>query len=188
MIRRPPRSTLFPYTTLFRSRGRAARGGREPAQGARVRGRGDPRARGVRGRCRLSGARPPRADRHQRLAELRAISRRRGAGHRGLHHPSRRTSEALVTDTLRRTQLSLPGPRSKALFDAEAMYLAPGTQSVALFSQLSIDRGEGALLYDVDGNRYVDLLAGVGVVSIGYAHPKYVAAMQRQIARVHVGS
>src|SRR5256885_13824193 len=68
------------------------------------------------------------------------------------------------------------------------MYLAPGTQSVALFSQLSIDRGEGALLYDVDGNRYVDLLAGVGVASIGYAHPKYVAAMQRQIARVHVGS
>src|SRR5207244_1163262 len=64
----------------------------------------------------------------------------------------------------------------------------PGTQSVALFSQLSIDRGEGALLYDVDGNRYVDLLAGVGVASIGYAHPKYVAAMQRQIARVHVGS
>ena len=58
-----------------------------------------------------------------------------------------------MTDTLRRTQLSLPGPRSKALFDAEAMYLAPGTQSVALFSQLSIDRGEGALLYDVDGNR-----------------------------------
>src|SRR5216117_2117784 len=41
---------------------------------------------------------------------------------------------------------------------------------------------------DVDGNRYVDLLAGVGVASIGYAHPKYVAAMQRQIARVHVGS
>jgi len=93
-----------------------------------------------------------------------------------------------VTDTLRRAQLSLPGPRSKAVFDAEAMYLAPGTQSVALFSQLAIDRGEGALLYDVDGNRYVDLLAGVGVASIGYAHPKYVAAMQRQIARVHVGS
>src|SRR5437899_4609465 len=112
--------------------------------------------------------------------ELRAISRRRGAGHRGLHHPSRRTSETLVTDTVRRTQLSLPGPRSKALFDAEAMYLAPGTQSVALFSQLSIDRGEGALLYDVDGNRYVDLLARVGVARIGYPHPKYVAAMQRE--------
>src|SRR5204863_8714397 len=70
----------------------------------------------------------------------------------------------------------------------DALDLPPGTQSVALYSQLSIDRGEGALLYHVDGDRYVDLLAGVGVASIGYAHPKYVAAMQRQIARVHVGS
>jgi 4-aminobutyrate aminotransferase / (S)-3-amino-2-methylpropionate transaminase / 5-aminovalerate transaminase len=91
-----------------------------------------------------------------------------------------------VTHTLRRIQV--PGPKSKALFDLEARYLAPGTQSVALFSQLTIDRGEGAVLYDVDGNRYIDLLAGVGVASLGYAHPKYVAAMQRQVARVHVGS
>jgi len=68
------------------------------------------------------------------------------------------------------------------------MYLAPGTQSVALFSSSRSTAAKGALLYDVDGNRYVDLLAGVGVASIGYAHPKYVAAMQRQIARVHVGS
>src|SRR2546427_8203571 len=61
MIRRPPRSTLFPYTTLFRSqlvrlgsgiRRCAAGGGREPAQGARVRGGGDPGARSVRRRCR----------------------------------------------------------------------------------------------------------------------------------------
>ncbi len=84
--------------------------------------------------------------------------------------------------------LRVPGPKSKAIFDAEARYLAPGTQSVALFSQLCIDRGEGAVLYDVDGQRYIDLLAGVGVASLGYAHPKYVAALQRQIARIHVGS
>ncbi len=86
------------------------------------------------------------------------------------------------------TLLQIPGPRSRALFDAEAEHLAPGTQSVALFSQLCMDRGEGAILYDVDGNRYVDLLAGVGVASLGYAHPRYVAAMQRQLTRVHVGS
>lgn len=82
----------------------------------------------------------------------------------------------------------VPGPRSAAAFDAESEHLAPGTQSVALFSRLCMDRGEGAVLYDVDGQRYVDLLAGVGVASLGYAHPKYVAAMQRQVARIHVGS
>jgi len=78
--------------------------------------------------------------------------------------------------------------QSRKIFDAEARYLAPGTQSVALFSKLCMDRGEGAVLWDVDGNRYVDLLAGVGVASLGYAHPRYVAEMSRQLERVHVGS
>jgi len=84
--------------------------------------------------------------------------------------------------------LHLPGPRSAAVFDDEARFLAPGTQSIALFSRLSFERGEGAVLWDVDGNRYVDLLAGVGVASLGYAHPKYVKAIQEQVARIHVGS
>ncbi|MEO8448837.1 MAG: aspartate aminotransferase family protein [Gemmatimonadota bacterium] len=85
-------------------------------------------------------------------------------------------------------EVTLPGPLSLAAFEAEAAHLAPGTQSVALFSRLCIDRGEGATLIDVDGNRYIDLLAGVGVASLGYAHPKYVAAMQHQVSRCHVGS
>jgi 4-aminobutyrate aminotransferase-like enzyme len=87
-----------------------------------------------------------------------------------------------------KTQVELPGPKSLKAFNAEAEFLAPGTQSVALFSRLCMDRGEGAVLIDVDGNRYIDLLAGVGVASLGYAHPKYVAAMQQQIGRIHVGS
>ena len=84
--------------------------------------------------------------------------------------------------------VKLPGPRSQAAYEAEAQFLAPGTQSVATFSRLCMDHGDGALLWDADGNRYIDLLAGVGVASLGYAHPKYVAGMQRQVARVHVGS
>jgi len=78
--------------------------------------------------------------------------------------------------------------QSQRVFDLEAQYLAPGTQSVALFSKLCMDRGEGAVLWDLDGNHYVDLLAGVGVASLGYAHPRYVAEMTRQLERVHVGS
>ena len=90
--------------------------------------------------------------------------------------------------TTKAPSLALPGPASEKWFDTEAEYLAPGIQSVALFARLCIDRGEGALLYDVDGNRYIDLLAGVGVASLGYAHPRYVEALRRQLARVHVGS
>ena len=78
--------------------------------------------------------------------------------------------------------------RSQRVFDLESQHLAPGTQSVALFSKLCMDRGEGAILWDIDGNRYIDLLAGVGVASLGYAHPRYVAELSRQLERVHVGS
>src|SRR5262245_66637745 len=78
--------------------------------------------------------------------------------------------------------------QSQRVFDLEAQYLAPGTQSVALFSKLCMDRGEGAVLWDLDGNRYVDLLAGVGVASLGYAHPRYVAELTRELERVAVGS
>src|SRR3712207_8694921 len=48
MIRRPPRSTLFPYTTLFRSRRNAERGAERPAGFPRQPGRG--RESGARGR------------------------------------------------------------------------------------------------------------------------------------------
>ena len=82
----------------------------------------------------------------------------------------------------------VPGPLSQTLFEIEARYMAPGTQSVALFSRIALDHGEGALLYDVDGNRYIDLLAGVGVASLGYNHPAYVAALSPQLARAHVRS
>lgn len=85
-------------------------------------------------------------------------------------------------------QVSLPGPRSAAIFEEEARFLAPGTQSVALFSRIAFDHGEGAVLWDADGNQYIDLLAGVGVASLGYAHPRYVKALQDQVARLHVGS
>gem|GEM_PF-5104332 len=80
------------------------------------------------------------------------------------------------------------GSKSREIFDEEQLHLAPGAQSFALFSQICIDHGEGALLFDVDGNRFIDLMAGIGVASLGYAHPKYVAAMQKQVAKIHVGS
>src|SRR3712207_7300688 len=62
MIRRPPRSTLFPYTTLFRSGRRQAPGGRR-----RVRHRPGPRAsgpRGVRLPVRLGALLGPRSEEH----------------------------------------------------------------------------------------------------------------------------
>src|SRR5438132_1123808 len=81
-----------------------------------------------------------------------------------------------------------PGPESVALFDEEQGYLTPGLQSVALFSRIAVARGRGPVLEDEDGNSYIDLMAGIGVASLGYAHPEYVRAMSEQLSRVSVGS
>lgn len=82
----------------------------------------------------------------------------------------------------------IPGPNSKKIFDEEQKYISPGIQTIATLSQIAIERGEGCMLEDVDGNRYIDFFAGVAVASLGYNHPAYVKAMQEQVAKVHVGS
>lgn len=42
-------------------------------------------------------------------------------------------------------------------------------------------RGDGAVLYDEDGRRYLDFTAGIGVTSTGHCHPRVVEAAQRQV-------
>jgi acetylornithine/N-succinyldiaminopimelate aminotransferase len=50
-------------------------------------------------------------------------------------------------------------------------------------------RGEGVRLWDADGNEYLDFLSGIGVCNAGHCHPKVVAAVQEQAARLlHVSN
>lgn len=58
-----------------------------------------------------------------------------------------------------------------------------GTPSIALV------RGEGAVVEDEQGRRYVDLFAGIAVNALGHAHPAVVAAVSQQVARLgHVSN
>ena len=82
----------------------------------------------------------------------------------------------------------VPGPKSKEIFNYEQQYISPGIQTIATLSQLAMEKGEGCIVQDVDGNRYIDFFAGVAVSSLGYNHPKYVKAIQEQVAKIHVGS
>src|SRR5690606_37168000 len=47
-----------------------------------------------------------------------------------------------------------------------------------------IESGEGCRLKDVEGNTYLDLVSGIAVNALGYGHPKLVAAVQEQAAKV----
>ena len=78
---------------------------------------------------------------------------------------------------------AVPGPRSLALFESEQGDIAPGIQSIALLSKIAVARGEGAVVEDLDGNRFIDFSAGVAVASLGHAHPRFVEAVSAQAAR-----
>jgi 4-aminobutyrate aminotransferase-like enzyme len=83
---------------------------------------------------------------------------------------------------------TVPGAKSKAIFDREAEVMAPGLQSIALYSQIVMDHGKGCTIVDVDGNEYLDFIAGIAIGSIGHAHPHYVKRLNEQLGRITFGS
>ncbi len=70
---------------------------------------------------------------------------------------------------------ALPGPKGKAIIDLDAQYTSP---SLIKEYPLVVERGEGPWVYDVDGNRFLDMMAGIAVTSTGHCHPKVVKAIQ----------
>ena len=54
---------------------------------------------------------------------------------------------------------------------------------------IAIDHGQGATLYGVDGREYIDFASGIGVLSVGTAHPKWSAAVAAQAGKLaHVSN
>jgi 4-aminobutyrate aminotransferase / (S)-3-amino-2-methylpropionate transaminase / 5-aminovalerate transaminase len=99
--------------------------------------------------------------------------------------PPRNIASALQHGAQRR---AVPGPRSKAIFDREAEAMAPGLQSIALYSQIVVDHARGCTITDVDGNEYLDFIAGIAVGSLGHCHPHYVKRLREQLEQVTFGS
>jgi 4-aminobutyrate aminotransferase / (S)-3-amino-2-methylpropionate transaminase / 5-aminovalerate transaminase len=77
---------------------------------------------------------------------------------------------------------------SAKLYQEEQRYIAPGLQEVSQLSRLVIKKAKGCRLVDMEGKSYLDFMAGVGVCSIGHAHPNYVTALREQLDKVTVGS
>ncbi len=81
----------------------------------------------------------------------------------------------------------IPGPRSRALVEREAL-LAPGIQSISSLAGIAVDHGKGAVLVDVDGNQFIDFVAGICVSSIGHGHPALRDALAAQAGKLSAGS
>lgn len=73
------------------------------------------------------------------------------------------------------------GPKSAKLLEISAQYEAGCMSQQAA---IVLDRGEGVLLWDVDGRQYIDWTSGVLVTNVGHCHPKLVKAVQDQVARL----
>jgi 4-aminobutyrate aminotransferase len=72
------------------------------------------------------------------------------------------------------------GERSRALIERDAKTLSP---SYTREYPLVVDRAQGSELWDVDGRRYVDFMAGVAVHNVGHRHPRVEAAVKEQIEK-----
>ncbi len=87
--------------------------------------------------------------------------------------------QSLTQERLLLTEL--PGPASRALAERRK---ASVSSAVSVGNDLYIDRGDGAILVDVDGNQLIDFGSGIAVASVGHAAPAVVAAVKEQASRV----
>ena len=71
----------------------------------------------------------------------------------------------------------LPGPKAKRVIAQDKKYMSPSyTRSYPLV----VGRARDCMVEDVDGNRFLDMTSGIGVVSTGHCHPKVVEAIRSQ--------
>ncbi len=83
----------------------------------------------------------------------------------------------VTTDKFPKIITELPGPKAKAVIESDHRYISPSyTRSYPMVAK----SGSGAIVEDVDGNRFLDFSAGIAVCSTGHCHPDIVRAIQRQ--------
>jgi 4-aminobutyrate aminotransferase len=70
-----------------------------------------------------------------------------------------------------------PGPRAKAIIDQDQHFTAPAYGRVY---PLVVKQGRGMVIEDVDGNLFLDFMAGIAVASTGHSHPQVVDAIEEQ--------
>jgi 4-aminobutyrate aminotransferase len=69
------------------------------------------------------------------------------------------------------------GPLGRAIIERDIASLSPSyTREYALV----VDHAQGSELWDIDGKRYIDLMAGVAVLNVGHRHPAVVEAVKEQ--------
>ena len=148
-----------------------------------------------------------RGDRPQCVAELRALPRSGRGGDCRSPRRALSAAAALVVSTWKASDPMNDTPSPKQRSHAKDDNATPrgtrpqiqgdvrargrgdgaGLQSIALYSQIvGRSRAEGCTITDLDGNEYLDFIAGIAVGSLGHCHPHYVKRLKEQLDRVDV--
>lgn len=83
----------------------------------------------------------------------------------------------LRTDLPKIITETLPGPKAQTIIDRRE---AAVPSAIRCSYPVVIERGEGAMIEDVDGNKFLDWIGGVGVLNIGFSQPEVVEAVKAQ--------
>ncbi len=76
-----------------------------------------------------------------------------------------------------------PGPKSQSLLASQGR-LETDAVAYSKYFPMAIREARGSTVEDVDGNRYIDWVAGISVLNLGHRHPRLVAALHRQADKV----
>ena len=90
----------------------------------------------------------------------------------------------MLRDALPEINTKLPGPKSAAVI-ARREAVVPS--AIHCGYPVVMKRAEGAIIEDLDGNRFLDWIGGVGVLNIGHCHPEVVAAVKDQAEKYFHG-
>ena len=72
---------------------------------------------------------------------------------------------------------TLPGPKAKEVIKRREEAIP---RAIKCVYPVVIERGEGAIIEDVDGNRFLDWIGGVGVLNVGFSHPEIIEEVKKQ--------
>jgi 4-aminobutyrate aminotransferase / (S)-3-amino-2-methylpropionate transaminase / 5-aminovalerate transaminase len=75
---------------------------------------------------------------------------------------------------------SIPGPKSRALGERSSQAVPRG---IAQLTPVFVNKAEGAVIEDVDGNRLIDLAGGIGCLNVGHRNAQVIAAVRNQADR-----
>ncbi len=84
----------------------------------------------------------------------------------------------MVERRFTRIQTELPGPKSAAVFATKEKYVAA---PLATYTPFVVKRSEGAIIEDLDGNRFIDFTGGWGCLALGQRNERVVRALREQI-------